>query len=167
MAYTDAMNSSPVNPIPMRDDEVNRFRELREIFEKFFVWLFGVLAFKATLQEEALFTAHPNVMIVMIFMIVLYFLLWLLGTMLPQRSVNFLIILVCLMVVIASVSSVLVFSTISSLLAWFSVMAWMGVLALIVYFVYQEFYSLVVRVILDYIKYLTDGYRMQTSRLPV
>ncbi|CAJ1957033.1 unnamed protein product [Sphenostylis stenocarpa] len=117
MTQTNAVNSAPT-----REEEVNRFRELREIFDKFFKWLFGFIAFKTTPMGEALFMAHPNVMMVMVFMIVLYFLLWLLGTMLPQRSGIFLIILVCIMVVIASVSSVLVLTVISTLLAWLSVM---------------------------------------------
>ncbi|KAG2371892.1 hypothetical protein LR48_Vigan05g129000 [Vigna angularis] len=160
------MNSGPVNPIPTREEEVNRFMELREILEKLFKWLFGVTVFIATPKGEALVTEHPNLMTVMVFMIVLYFLMWLLGTMLPD---NFMIILVCIMVVIASVSSVLVLTTIPipSLLLWLSVMGWVGVLALIVYVCYQELYSLVVRAILGCVKNLIDGYRMQGSRLPV
>lgn len=141
--------------------------ELREILDKLFKWLFGVTAFIATPKGEALLTEHSNLMTVMVFMIVLYFLMWLLGTMLPESSDNFMIILVCIMVVIASVSSVLVLTTIPSLLPWLSVMGWVGVLALIVYVCYQELCSLVVRAILDCIKNLIDGYWIQGSRLPV
>ncbi|KAH1157744.1 hypothetical protein AAZX31_11G054300 [Glycine max] len=125
MSQTNAMNYSPRNSIPTRDKEVNWFRESPDIFDKLFQWLFGVIAFKTTPMREALYIAHPNVMMAMVLMIFLYFSLWLLGTMLPQRSGTFLIIiLVCIMMVIASVSSVLVMTIISPLLAWLRVMSW-------------------------------------------
>jgi len=146
---------------------VNRFVELREILDKLFKCLFGVIASIATPTGEALLTEHPNLTTVMVFMIVLYFLMCLLGTMLPESSDNFLIILVCIMVVTACVSSVLVLTTIPSLLPWFTVMGWVGVFALIVYVCYQELYSSVVRAILDCVKNFIDGYRTQDSRLPV
>ncbi|KAG4981397.1 hypothetical protein JHK85_035355 [Glycine max] len=86
MAHTNAMNSIPPNRIPMREEEVNRFKELQEIFDKFFKLLFGVIAFKISPMGEALFIAHPNVMMLLVLMIVLYFSLWLLGTMLPKNT---------------------------------------------------------------------------------
>ena len=147
---------------------MNWFRESQEILDKLFQWLFGVIAFKTTPMREALYIAHPNVMMAMVLMIFLYFSLWLLGTMLPQRSGTFLIIiLVCIMMVIASVSSVLVMTIISPLLAWLSVMSWVGIFVLSAYYCYQLLYALVVRAISDTIKQLIDGYRTQSTRLPV
>ena len=146
---------------------MNWFRESQEILDKFFKWLFGVIAFKTTPMGEALFIAHSNVTMLLVLMIVLYFSLWLVGTMLPQRSRIFLIILVCIMMVIASVSSVLVMTIISPLLAWLSVMSWVGIFVLSAYYCYQLLYALVVRAISDTIKQLIDGYRTQSTRLPV
>ncbi|KAG4968931.1 hypothetical protein JHK82_034637 [Glycine max] len=170
MAHTNAMNSIPPNRIPMREEEVNRFKELQEIFDKFFKLLFGVIAFKISPMGEALFIAHPNVMMLLVLMIVLYFSLWLLGTMLPKNSVIFQIILVFIMMLIASVFSVLVLTIICSLSLFFytaSIMSWVGIFALTAYYCYQVLYALVVSAISDTINQLIDGYWTQSTRLPV
>jgi len=90
-----------------------------ETLDKFFKWLFGIIAFKIiTPMGEALFITHPIVIMVIVLMIVLYLLVKLLGTMLPQRIGILPLILVCVMIVIASVSSVLILTIISSHVAW-------------------------------------------------
>ncbi|TKY66284.1 hypothetical protein E2542_SST09152 [Spatholobus suberectus] len=167
MAHTNAMNYSPLNVIPTREEEVTRFRELQNIFDNFFKWLFGVIAFKTTAAGEDLFMAHPIIMMAMILMIVLYFSLWLFGTMLPWCTGIFLMILVFIMMVIASVFSVLGVTIVSSLLAGLNVMLWVGLFALSAYYCYQELCELVARAISDTIKQLIDDYRTQSTRLPV
>ncbi|TKY49042.1 hypothetical protein E2542_SST26468 [Spatholobus suberectus] len=167
MAHTSAMSSSPQNPIPIWEEEVNRFKELQKIFDNFFKSLFGVIAFKSTAAGEALFIAQPIIMMAMVLMIVLCFSLWLLGTMLPRRTGIFLMILVFIMMVMASVFSVLGVTIVSSLLAGLSVMLWVGVFALSAHYCYQELCELVARAISNTIKQLIHGYRTQSTRLPV
>ncbi|KAH1103818.1 hypothetical protein GYH30_037637 [Glycine max] len=46
--------------VELREEEVNRFRESLETLDKFFKWLFGIIAFKIiTPTGEALFITHP------------------------------------------------------------------------------------------------------------
>ncbi|RDX62801.1 hypothetical protein CR513_58827, partial [Mucuna pruriens] len=163
----DAMNSSSENPIPIREEGVNRFKETLEIFDKLFNTLFGVIAFKMTPMGEALFIAHPIVTILVLLMTVLYFLLWLLGTMLLRRIVILQALLVFMMIVIASVVSVLVLSIICSHLAWLSVMSWIGVFYLTAYYCYQVLYNMAAHSISDSINQMIGGNRTHNTRSPV
>ena len=63
-----------------REEEVDRFSELREFLEKFFKLLFVIIAFKTTAIGQEFSTKHP-----MLWWLVLYFLMLLLGTMLRNR----------------------------------------------------------------------------------
>ncbi|KAK7272494.1 hypothetical protein RJT34_29120 [Clitoria ternatea] len=151
----------------LREEEVNRLRESQEIFDKFFKWLFGVIALKNTDMGDALFKRHPNIMMLMVLMIVLYFLVWLLGTMLPCRGIILLMILVFIMLLIAAVSSVLILTIISSRLACLAVTLWVAVLPLIAYHCYKEFHKLVVCAISEIIKLLIESFRVQRTRFPL
>ncbi|KAL2331492.1 hypothetical protein Fmac_019073 [Flemingia macrophylla] len=107
----DAMDSANGNPSPMRETHEifhNIFTEIQGIFDKFFKALFGVIFFKSTTMGQALFSSYPNAMMSIVFMTVLFFSLWLLGTLLPHRSTIFQLMLVVIMILIATVYSVLV-----------------------------------------------------------
>ncbi|KAK7244409.1 hypothetical protein RIF29_39230 [Crotalaria pallida] len=168
--HMPSFNISPRNPAPMREkDEVNKFRELQDIFDKLFKSVFGIIAFKETNVGQSLFITHPNVMMVMVFMIVLYFLVWLMSTMLQEYLGCLVIVLVLLiiMLVIASISSVLVLNILSSHIAWFTFLLWVFVFAVIGYFCYQVFNKLAVCAVSDTTKLLCEFYKGQGTKLPV
>ncbi|XP_020223489.1 uncharacterized protein LOC109805724 [Cajanus cajan] len=171
MAHMNAVNSSSRNPTPTREILDKCFRETQDIFDKLFKALFGVISFKSTATGEALFIAHPNVMMVMVLMIVLYFSLWLLGTILPQHRGILQLVLLLIMIVIASVFSVLVMTIISSLslldCLTITFIPWGAVFALTAYCCYQELYNLVGLAISDTINQLIHHYRIHSTRVPV
>lgn len=149
---------------------VNYFRDSQEVIYKFFMCLFAFIAFiKTTPTGEALFVTHPNVMMIMVLMIVLFFLSWISATLLREHSWIFSVILVCVILVIGSVSTILVLTIISSQIAWLTSLLWVGIFAVIGYYYYQELFKLVVCAISDTIKKLTESYnsKRQSTRLPV
>ncbi|KAJ1383801.1 hypothetical protein SESBI_43098 [Sesbania bispinosa] len=168
MQHTTAMNFGPRNPTPIREPEMkNHFKESQKIFDKFFKYLFSVIALKTSAIGEALFKTHPIVMTVMVLMIVLFFFSRLLGTMLQQRNGVFSMILVFLIMVTGSISSVLVLTIISLPIAWLTSLFWVGLFALFGYYSFQELYKLVLCAISDIIKKLSESYGYVCTRLPV
>ena len=145
-----------------------KFKESQEILDKLFKWLLGVISFfKATDIGEDFFTEHPNVVMSMVLMIELFFLVWLLGTMLRHRVECLQMILVWIILVLGSVASVLVLTIIYSLIAWFAGLLCVGVFAASAYYYYHELYKLFVCSVSDVIKKLIESYQLQGTRLPV
>ncbi|RDX79375.1 hypothetical protein CR513_40210, partial [Mucuna pruriens] len=163
MADTNARN-----PTQTREEEVNRFKEAQEIFDKFIKTLLGVIAFRTTRMGEALFTTHPYVMMVIVLMIVLLYLLWMLGTMLTQRTGIFpTMALPRLMLVNGSLCSLLLLTIICSPIAWLTAILWVSFLAVTAYYFYQDLFELAARAISDTIKIWIDYKRIHSRRLPV
>ena len=145
-----------------------KFKESQEILDKLFKWLLGVISFfKATDIGEDYFTKHPNVVMSMVLMIELFFLVWLLGTMLRHRVECLQMILVWIILVLGSVASVLVLTIIYSPIAWFAGLLCVGVFAASAYYYYHELYKLFVCSVSDVIKKLIESYQLQGTRLPV
>ncbi|XLT05211.1 hypothetical protein HN51_043960, partial [Arachis hypogaea] len=67
------------------EEEVERFKEVGEFLDKFFKSLFLIIAFMATAVGEDFSKKHSIVMKLMVLLVLLYFLLCLLGTMLRNK----------------------------------------------------------------------------------
>ena len=168
IAHVPAIDLVPRNEIPMREEEVDRFRELPEFLDKFFKF-FCLLSLPSRLQllGKNFPQNTPHVMMVLVFMIMLYFLLWLLGTMLQHRIEWLRKMLFWIMLVTGSVSSVLVLTIINLVIALLALLFWAGIFAVIAYYNSPELYQLFVSPVSDIINRLIESYRGHVARLPV
>ncbi|KAH1218509.1 hypothetical protein GmHk_13G038860 [Glycine max] len=155
---------------PNTSREEDRFRDSPEILDKFFKFLFVIIALKTTSMGAVLFESHPIVTNAMVLMTVLFYLLWLLGVTtllsqrigtLPTRAFRH------FMLVVGSICSVLILSTISTLIAWLTAMLWIIFLTVTGYFCYRELYEWAAHAISDTINRWIHSYTQSGRRLPV
>ena len=143
---------------------MDRFRDLAEFLDKFLKFQFVVIAFLATATGGEFSTKHPHVMMVLVFMIMLFFLLWLLGIVLQNRIERLREILFWIMLVIGGVSSVLVFTIINSVTALLALLFWVGIFAVIAYDNSEELYPVFVSPVSNIINRLIQSYRPADAR---
>ncbi|KAI4322875.1 hypothetical protein L6164_022527 [Bauhinia variegata] len=157
------MDSTASVPSLSSDEEAKIFKELHGIFDKLFKWLLAIIAFKNTSMGEALFTAHPKLINSGVLAIVLHFLGWLLGTTLQSHVRNFLPILTCIEVLLASAASISALLLISPLIAWLSFPLWVAVFAVIAHYCYQHLYKMTLSAVSETVKKLIESYRAANS----
>ena len=143
---------------------MDRFRDLADFLDKFLKFQFVVIAFLATAIGGEFSTKHPHVMMVLVFMIMLFFLLWLLGIVLQNRIERLREILLWIMLVIGGVSSVLVFTIINSVTALLALLFWVGIFAVIAYDNSEELYPVFVSPVSNIINRLIQSYRPADAR---
>ena len=168
-AAVEARKKPPVEEMNGFREE-DRFRDSPEILDKFFKFLFVIIALKTTSMGAVLFESHPIVTNAMVLMTVLFYLLWLLGVTtllsqrigtLPTRAFRH------FMLVVGSICSVLILSTISTLIAWLTAMLWIIFLTVTGYFCYRELYEWAAHAISDTINRWIHSYTQSGRRLPV
>ncbi|KAJ1408484.1 putative transmembrane protein [Sesbania bispinosa] len=126
-----AMDSNSIS-----EQMVNNFKELAKTFGKFYEVLFAIIPV-ATLNMT-----HHIAMKALVFMIVLYFFISVLGEMLHFHIRSFLIPNMVILS-LGSAVSVLALMMISATIAWIGLVLWLFIFALVGYYNRQEIYQMI------------------------